>query len=162
MNKDTYPKGVVPLEIAKKMKILGFKEPCVFFYREKGMCVCLNTSDTNISGVADYYRVCHIKYNNNIEKYNSNQHEDYISLPDFETAEEWFRSFDFIEDFFIRKKENDFYEFISYVKNKEGEIYSKGSKFKGIEKTRYELFNELCNIIYYYTKVLNVDKDEEQ
>ena len=159
MNKDVYPKGIVPLEIAKKMKTLGFSEPCIFFHRERGEDghVCLNADDTQIRGYADYSNVCFVQYYIDIEKYNSNQHEEYTSLPDFETAEEWFRSFDFIEDFFIRKKENDFYEFVSYVKNKEGEIYSKGSKFKGLEKTRYELFNELCNIIYYYEKVLNVD-----
>ena len=157
MNKDVYPKGIVPLEIAKKMKTLGFNQPCIFFYREKGMCVCLNTSDTNISGVADYYRLSHIKYNNNIEKYNSNQQEDYVSLPDFETAYDWFMSFDFIEGFFIKKKEEGYYEFLLYAKNKTEESYCKRCKFKGLEKTRYELFNELCNTIHYYEKVLHVD-----
>lgn len=49
MENINYPKGIVPLDIARKMKILGFREPCIFFYREKGMCVCLNTNDTKIS-----------------------------------------------------------------------------------------------------------------
>ena len=159
MNKDVYPKGIVPLEIAKKMKTLGFNEPCVFFYRERGEDghVCLNSDDTQIRGYADYSNVCFVQYYHDIEAYNSNQHEKYVSLPDFETAYDWFMSFDFIEGFFIKKKEEGYYEFLLYAKNKTEESYCKRCKFKGLEKTRYELFNELCNTIYYYEKVLNVD-----
>jgi hypothetical protein len=155
MENINYPKGIVPLDIARKMKILGFREPCIFFYREKGMCVCLNTNDTKISGVADYYRVCHIKYNN-IEEYDSNQQEDYISLPDYETAYNWFRSFDFIEDFFIRKKEDSsdyICELVLKIKPLEGESYYKKKLIEGIKEVKNELLKKLCDFVYYYTKI---------
>ena len=156
MENINYPKGIVPLDIARKMKILGFREPCIFFYREKGKQVCLNSDDTQIIGYADYSKVCFVQYYIDIEEYNSNQYEDYTSLPDYETAYNWFRSFDFIEDFFIRKKEDssdDIYELVLKIKSLEGESYYKKKLIRGIKEVKNELLKELCDFVYYYTKI---------
>lgn len=99
--------------------------------------------------------MCHIKYNN-IEEYDSNQQEDYISLPDYETAYNWFRSFDFIEDFFIRKKEDssdDIYELVLKIKSLEGENYYKKKLIGVIKEGKNELLKKLCDFVYYYTKI---------
>lgn len=34
MNKENYPTWLVPLDIAKELKDIGFKEPCLFSYSE--------------------------------------------------------------------------------------------------------------------------------
>lgn len=68
----------------------------------------------------------------------------------------WFRSFDFIEDFFIRKKEDssdDIYELVLKIKSLEEENYYKKKLIVGIKEVKNELLKELCDFVYYYTKI---------
>ena len=77
MNTQKYPTWLVPLDIAKKLKEIGFKEKCLCYWHEHFHRIECSTDDEE--------RLCP-------EYYDYNTDESTTSLPTWEQVFEWFRS----------------------------------------------------------------------
>ena len=73
MKKKDYPSWLVPIEIAKKLKKIGFNEECYFVFVYKDENVCLMTKNK-----AQYH------YIYDINKDNYNRKVDVYSIPTWE------------------------------------------------------------------------------
>lgn len=88
MNKLNYPTWLVPLDIAKKLKEIGFNEHCVFYTR-----VSINDTYTPAQNIS----VCNDNYNRLVpggiknEELSETETIVAISLPTWEQVFEWFR-----------------------------------------------------------------------
>ena len=76
MKNNNYPNWLVPLEIAKKLKEIGFKEKCLCYWHEYFHRIECSTDDEE--------RLCP-------EYYDYNTDESSTSLPTWEQVFEWFR-----------------------------------------------------------------------
>jgi hypothetical protein len=76
MKNNEYPTWLVPLDIAKKLKAIGFNEYCYFYWdNHLNLVDCYN----NENGYPD------------LEGYNSNKHQCKCSLPTWTEVFAWFR-----------------------------------------------------------------------
>ena len=80
MKTNNYLSWLVPIEIAKKLKKIGFNEECCFVFVYKDENVCLMTKNK-----AQYH------YIDDINKDNYNRKVDIYSIPTWEQVFEWFR-----------------------------------------------------------------------
>ena len=84
MNKENYPTWLVPINIAKELKEIGFKEPTMF-------CFISGESDIQLS-IYDDISLNYNLYINDIELINYNTKGFYVSIPTWEQALAWFRA----------------------------------------------------------------------
>ena len=76
MKNNNYPNWLVPIEIAKELKEIGFKEKCLCYWHEHFHRIECSTDDEE--------RLCP-------EYYDYNTDESTTSLPTWEQIFEWFR-----------------------------------------------------------------------
>ena len=124
MKSSEHPNYIVPLDIAKELKRIGFKDKVYFYYS-------FNKSDrgVHITGIPE----------NMNKKYYSGK---YISLPSYEQVFSWFRR----KEFYIileNHKENTKFTFYNME-------VDKGKHFKGdfkrYETARYNLVSKLIEV----------------
>ena len=87
MKNNNYPTWLVPLDIAIKLKEIGFDEPTLFHYYENDFDVSVETIDYYNEGESQGYLnfyISALKEDFNIYSY-------YISIPTFEQVFKWFR-----------------------------------------------------------------------
>lgn len=87
MKNNNYPTWLVPIEIAKELKEIGFEEECHFFWNfyedVNKMCCYADISEED----DDFLLPNTYNYNNK----NSTGYYVYLSLPTWEQVFEWFR-----------------------------------------------------------------------
>lgn len=87
MKNNNYPNWLVPLDIAKELKEIGFEEECHFFWNfyedVNKMCCYADISEDD----DDFLLPNTYNYNNK----NSTGYYVYLSLPTWEQVFEWFR-----------------------------------------------------------------------
>ena len=81
MNTQNYPNWLVPIEIAKELKEIGFKEKCLCYWHEYFHRIECSTDDED--------RLCP-------EYYDYNTDESTTSLPTWEQVFEWLEKKDLI------------------------------------------------------------------
>lgn len=80
MKNNNYPNWLVPLEIAKELKEIGFNEPCIFSYSEGiGITACLRYGSGEEPYISDFIVG------------GNTPNSPYIDLPTYEQVFEWFR-----------------------------------------------------------------------
>lgn len=84
MKIEQYPTWLVPINIAKELKEIGFKEPTMF-------CFISGESDIQLS-IYDDISLNYNLYINDIELINYNTKGFYVSIPTWEQALAWFRA----------------------------------------------------------------------
>ena len=89
MNKLNYPTWLVPLEIAKELKAIGFDVPTLFHYYENDFDVTIETNSYYDEGEAQGYLHFYISA---FKEENFNKDKKCISLPTWEQVFQWFRS----------------------------------------------------------------------
>lgn len=147
MKTNNYPNWLVPIDIAKKLKEIGFNTNAVFFYNEEEkpkVMFGLNTFE-EVNGQSDL----------DIEQLNFFQEADMESyeciLPTWEQVLEWFREKNLIvtiecEDFYPDDKT---YYYAYCIINKLGKVlfYSPNYKsYETYEEVREALVNKLIEI----------------
>ena len=81
MKKNEYPVWLIPLELAKELKDLGFDESCIFSYSEGiGITACLKNGSSNEPLISDFV------IGGNMPN------SPFTDLPTFEQAFSWFRN----------------------------------------------------------------------
>ena len=118
MNIQNYPTWLVPLEIAKKLKEIGFDEPCIFSYSEGiGITACLRSGSSNEPLISDFI------IGGNTPK------SPFTDLPTWEQVLGWFRQKGF--ESYISKDDQSYidegsYYFYTITNEIGGEIDVKG------------------------------------
>jgi len=80
MKNNNYPTWLVPLDIAKELKEIGFNEPCIFSYSEGiGITACLRYGSGEEPYISDFIVG------------GNTPNSPYIDLPTYEQVFEWFR-----------------------------------------------------------------------
>lgn len=80
MKIENYPEWLVPLEIAKSLKEIGFNKPCIFSYSEGiGVTACLR------SGAGEEPLISDFVVSGNMPN------SPFVDLPTWEQVFEWFR-----------------------------------------------------------------------
>ena len=87
-NKENYPTWLVPLDIAKKLKEIGFDEPTLFHYYENDFDVTIETNSYYDEGEAQGYLHFYISA---FKEENFNRDKKCISIPVWEQVFAWFR-----------------------------------------------------------------------
>ena len=85
MNTQKYPTWLVPLDIAKELKEIGFNDPCHFYY-QNDYSEYLKTGDPN------KYHIISDSLAANRKNANHNNSDIAISAPSWEEAFAWFRA----------------------------------------------------------------------
>ena len=85
MNTQKYPSWLVPLDIAKELKEIGFNEPCHFYYQN-------DYSEYLKAGDPDKYHIISDSLAANRKNANHNNSDIAISAPSWEEALAWFRT----------------------------------------------------------------------
>ena len=94
MKKENHPSWLVPFDIAKQLKEIGFNENTLF-YRLSG--------DTDLKlSVVDDVSLDYILTVEDVEQFNYNRRGFYLSIPTWEQVFEWFRAKGFYS--YIKKK----------------------------------------------------------
>ena len=122
MKAKNYPNWLVPLEIAKKLKEIGFKDKCLCYWHEYFHRIECSTDDEE--------RLCP-------EYYDYNTDESTTSLPTWEQVFEWFRDRKYYGTLNTYKDAFSFYCEINY-NNQYIKVYS-----KTYEEAREELVKTL-------------------
>ncbi|WP_314809794.1 hypothetical protein [Capnocytophaga granulosa] len=122
MKNNNYPTWLVPLEIAIKLKEIGFKEKCLCYWHEYFHRIECSTDDED--------RLCP-------EYYDYNTDESTTSLPTWEQVFEWFRDRKYYGTLNTYKDGFSFYCEINY-NNQYIKVYS-----KTYEEVREELVKAL-------------------
>ena len=89
MKNNNYPNWLVPLEIAKELKEIGFNEPTLFYYCESDFDISVETNDYYNEGEAQGYLSFYISA---LKEEDFNIYKECISLPTWEQVFEWFRN----------------------------------------------------------------------
>lgn len=89
MKNNNYPNWLVPLDIAKELKEIGFNEPTLFHYYENDFDVTIETNSYYDEGEAQGYLHFYISA---FKEENFNRYKKCISLPTWEQVFEWFRN----------------------------------------------------------------------
>ena len=125
MEANNYPNWLVSIELAKRLKEIGFDLPCQFFLPIK-MYEDFDTRELEF----------------NFQKENHNKSVDYWSIPSYEQVLEWFRMKGFIgvvDYYFDEENNRPFYKF--KIKNIHGEDI-----FKATGIGEYKDARETCFI----------------
>ena len=85
MKTEQYPTWLVPLDIAKELKEIGFNEPCHFYYQN-------DYSEYLKAGDPDKYHIISDSLAANRKNANHNNSDIAISAPSWEEALAWFRT----------------------------------------------------------------------
>lgn len=88
MKNNNYPTWLVPIEIAKELKEIGFDEPTLFHYYENDFDVTIETNSYYDEGEAQGYLHFYISA---FKEENFNRDKKCFSLPAWEQVFEWFR-----------------------------------------------------------------------
>ena len=88
MKNNNYPNWLVPLDIAIKLKEIGFNEPTLFHYYENDFDVTIETNSYYDEGEAQGYLHFYISA---FKEESFNRDKKCISLPTWEQVFEWFR-----------------------------------------------------------------------
>ena len=88
MNKLNYPTWLVPLDIAKQLKEIGFDKPTLFHYYEHDFDITIETNSYYDEGEARGYLHFYISA---FKEENFNRDKKCISLLTWEQVFEWFR-----------------------------------------------------------------------
>lgn len=133
MEKNNYPSWLIPIDIAKKIKQIGFDEECCFVLVSNDKKVGFTTKHK-----AQYYFV------DDIDKVNYNKETNICSIPTWEQVFEWFRSKGY-ESEIINHYSKDLkckvgYRYFIVFNN--SETFEDGF-YETYEKTREELVNKL-------------------
>ena len=88
MKNNNYPNWLVPLDIAKELKEIGFDEPTLFHYYENDFDVTIETNSYYDEGEAQGYLHFYISA---FKEENFNRDKKCISIPTWEQVFEWFR-----------------------------------------------------------------------
>lgn len=88
MKNNNYPTWLVSLEIAIRLKEIGFNEPTLFHYYENDFDVSVETNSYYDEGEAQGYLHFYISA---FKEENFNRYKKCISLPTWEQVFEWFR-----------------------------------------------------------------------
>jgi hypothetical protein len=133
MKTENYPSWLVPLEIAKSLKEIGFNKPTQ------------NTTSSDILESKRYKEENKIYSQNYILKgssYNANNTKGGISIPTWEQVFEWFREKDFR---ITLENHKDSTKFIFYnMKIKEGKHFK--GEFSTYEEAREKLAEQLIKV----------------
>lgn len=138
MKNNEYPSWLVPLEIAKKLKRIGFNECCVFYTR-----VSINDTYTPAKNIS----VCNDNYNRMVPGFKNEELSETetivaISLPTWEQVFEWFRSKRFMITLINYEDES---KFSFYNMKIRGGVYYAGA-FKTYEQAQEALVYKLIEI----------------
>ena len=98
MKNNNYPTWLVPLDIAIKLKEIGFDEPALFHYYENDFDVTIETNSYYDEGEAQGYLHFYISA---FKEENFNRDKKCISLPTWEQVFEWFREKGMFHSIFI-------------------------------------------------------------
>ena len=104
MNTNKYPTWLVPLGMAKKLKEVGFNEPCLYYSSEaiSGMeYQCIEIEERIHNEVYNVVELRELKY------FNYNKTKGCTSLPTWEQVLEWFRGKGFIGVVYYRYRIED-------------------------------------------------------
>jgi len=88
MNKENYPSWLVPIEIARELKKIGFNEPCLYYNSEaiSGMGYqCIEIEERIHNEAPNVIELRELKY------FNYNKTKGCISIPAWEQVFKWFR-----------------------------------------------------------------------
>ena len=88
MNKENYPTWLVPIEIARKLKEIGFNEPCLYYNSEaiSGMGYqCIEIEERIHNEDPNVIELRELKY------FNYNKTKGCTSIPAWEQVFKWFR-----------------------------------------------------------------------
>lgn len=79
-----YPSWLVPIDIARKLKELGFKERCIFVYDEQqGLTIETSRLHESVVGFDELL-------------FDENNFDDVVSVPTYEQVFEWFADKDWL------------------------------------------------------------------
>ena len=143
MKNNNYPTWLVPLEIAKKLKEIGFNEPTLFHYCENDFDVSVETEDYYNEGEAQGYLSFYLPA---LKEEDFNIYNKYISIPTWEQVLEWFRgkgmfhSISIVSDLF---EEVEYFE--AEIRDNNGDIICIISRAT-YEEAREDLVNKLIEI----------------
>lgn len=124
MKSSEHPNYIVPLDIAKQLKRIGFKDKVNFYYSFH-----ISDRGVHITGIPE----------NMNKKYYSGK---YISLPSYEQVFSWFRRKGFC---IILESHKENTKFTFYNMEVDKGKHFKGD-FKSYERARYNLVNKLIEI----------------
>ena len=128
MNKENYPTWLVPLDIAKKLKEIGFNEPCPFSMDNYWSFV-----DCSKDGNGFF----------DLEGKNYNIYKDVYSIPTWEQALAWFRAKDYYDNLEATSKGTSAYIFHPELEN--GEFWDFAYK-ESYEEAREALLLKLIDL----------------
>ena len=133
MKNNNYPSWLVPIEIAKELKEIGFKENCYFeFSYDNGLTLEANKRDENTIIEIDDLLFC------------ANEVWQNISIPTWEQVFEWFREKGF--ESYIRLENLFVYEDCRYsyvITNKKNILINCKSDFNDYNEAREALVKAL-------------------
>ncbi|MDO4881119.1 MAG: hypothetical protein Q3983_07550 [Capnocytophaga sp.] len=126
MNKENYPSWLVPIDLAKKLKEIGFKEECEAYIKDEGVCPiypkapkknynenCDTTSIPSYTQIFDWFETVRLLTNKEnfflnffIEDLNKEEHTEHKkAILNFKTSE-------LIEKYRCKKNENNYTEWL--------------------------------------------------
>ena len=88
MKNNNYPTWLVPIEIAKELKEIGFDVPTLFHYYENDFDITIETNSYYDEGEAQGYLNFYISA---FKEENFNRDKKCISIPTWEQVFDWFR-----------------------------------------------------------------------
>ena len=144
MKNNNYPTWLVPIEIAKELKEIGFEEECHFFWNfyedVNKMCCYADISEED----DDFLLPNTYNYNNK----NSTGYYVYLSLPTREQVLEWFINKGFIGTIVcFRDASLNKPIYIFEIKDEKGYLISSSKNItEKYEKAREELINKLIEL----------------
>ena len=151
MKNNNYPNWLVPLEIAKELKEIGFDVPTLFHYYENDFDISVETNDYYNEGEAQGYLNFYISA---LKEEDFNIYKIHISIPTWEQVFEWFREKGYIGTInFVYIDKNNFY----YKLRINGKCnFINEEKFTNYEDTREKLINKLIET--YKTNEILLEK----
>ena len=131
MKMNDYPNWLVPLDAAKKLKDLGFNEPCIFSYSEGfGITACLRIGASDEPSISDFIIG------------GNTPNSPLTDLPNWEQVFEWFRKRGF---YITLENHQDSTKFMFYnMKINEGKHFK--GEFSSYKETREVLVNKLIEV----------------
>ena len=136
MNTQKYPTWLVPLDIAKELKEIGFNDPCHFYYQN-------DYSEYLKAGDPNKYHIISDSLAANRKNANHNNSDIAISAPSWEEALAWFRAKGYYGNLEATSKGTSAYIFYSELDN--GEFWEFAYE-ETYEKARELLLLKLIDI----------------
>lgn len=145
MKTNNHPTWLVPLDIAIKLKEIGFDEPTLFHYYENDFDVSVETNDYYNEGEAQGYLSFYISA---LKENDFNIYKKCISIPTFEQVFEWFISKGFIGTIVcFRDASLNKPIYIFEIKDENGYLISSSKNItEKYEEAREALVNDLIRV----------------